>query len=90
MIKYKAEWGYFPRLSVCEVEKETDKCVWVNGYRNAKESQGVKFYDTFEEAQQRLIRECETDVRQAKSQLDKAEGYLQKMKDLQPPQGKGE
>ena len=52
-ISYK--WGSSAEIKEVEVEKETDKSVWINGRRTAKETEYATFFDSFEAAKKALI-----------------------------------
>ena len=52
-ISYK--WGSSAEIKEVEVEKETDKSVWINGSRTAKATAYSTFFDTFQEAKKGLI-----------------------------------
>ena len=75
MIKYKCN-NWEVKITKVEVERETDKCVWINGRRNSKESEYDNFFDTFEEAKEFIIGFGERKVAQAKKRLERANEYL--------------
>ena len=80
MIKYRVEipwrWDAAAEIIEVEVEKETDKSVWINGSRNAKVSEDANYYDTWEEAKDALVVCQKSRVNRLRSQLVKANSIL--------------
>lgn len=66
--KYQVTIGYTSNdmISIVDVEKESDKSVWIMGSRLAKRSDWKNFFDDLDEAKQ-----CLRDYH--KSEMDKAE-----------------
>jgi hypothetical protein len=67
-------------LSLVAIEKETDKCVWVNGRRENKRSDLAAYFDEFEDARQFILRRAgrildrtARDYEQAQSEQNKFE-----------------
>lgn len=63
-----------------EVDKVTDKSVWVKGHRIARESEGTKIVDSFEEAKlwlvgvaQRKMEAAEQRAAEAKADMETAD-----------------
>lgn len=75
----------FDQIKAYEVEKRTELSVWIDGRRRAIESAGDSYHDTWEAAQQRLIRECEQEVAGARRRLERANSKLGNVKGLKPP-----
>ena len=53
MVFYKITWD--EDIKEVEVERETEKCVWINGYRFSKISEYECFFKTKSAAYQHLI-----------------------------------
>jgi hypothetical protein len=85
MKKYKANIGYTPRVEIVECERETASCVWINGRKSNKRSSYENFFDTFEEAKQCCIDDCEKTVASARHRLEGATGRLGNAKGLKDP-----
>jgi hypothetical protein len=81
MIKYRAD-VYLERIVAVDVEKETDHFVWVKGAKCAKNTRYTFLCDTWQEAQDVLVRNLESRVLRVRSQLDYAERELSKAKAL--------
>lgn len=55
MLKYKAIFSSIsPSIEEIIVEKETEKCVWVNGSKLLKDTEYHRVYNTKEEAKEKL------------------------------------
>ena len=58
MKKYKvilsSRWGCEAIIEEVEVERETDKSIWVSGHRCAKASEYATYLDTWEQAKTAL------------------------------------
>lgn len=77
MIKYRAKtqtWGQL--IEKINVERETKKCVWIDGRRSNKMSDWYCYFDTFGEAKNYLISEAENKVQAARSKLNNAKSHL--------------
>jgi hypothetical protein len=62
MKKYKVRlnyrYGCKAEIKEVEIEKETDKSIWINGHRSAKISEWANYYDSWDEAKCALF-ECQ-------------------------------
>ncbi len=65
-----------PKIKEVEVERETDKTVWINGRRNAKISEWHNYFDTRGEAKGHLIKLQTTICRNLKDRLKSAKEVL--------------
>lgn len=90
MIKYEACTGmYRPTIVKHEVERETDKFVWINGRRTAKKSQsalGSQFFDTWKQAHNFLIDEVGEVYERAKDKYEAATAELNKVIEFVDPE----
>ena len=66
-----------------EIERETDKSVWIDGYRYLKQG-GHEFYDTWEEAQAKLEKSAQMFVCKAEKELEYMNERLISAKKLKP------
>lgn len=85
MQKYKAYIGYSMRIELVECERETDKCVWVEGRKFNKRSSYENFFDTFDEAKNCCLQNCEAAVATARCRLDAANSKLNNVKGIKHP-----
>lgn len=81
MIKYRTNRSNAV-IEEVECEKETAKCIFVKGNRFSKDSQWVKFHDTWEEAQAFLINKYENESRQLRLAQQRVSGFLGNAKGL--------
>lgn len=65
-----------------EVDKVTDKSVWVKGCRVARESQGTKIVDSFEEAKSWLVSVAQREMEAAEQRAAEAKADMQKASDI--------
>lgn len=59
-----------------EVEKATDKSVWVGGHRVARASEGTRLFDEFGDAKAWLIGTTLREIHEAEKQLEVAKEKL--------------
>ena len=85
MTKYMAAFWYRPKIEKVEIEKETDKSVWIDGRRHAKESSNEKYTDDFDEAKLFLLEIAERKLRSARLSLQNAQGFYGNVKGLKNP-----
>jgi hypothetical protein len=85
--KFKARVGRYldSTITPVEIERETDKSVWVNGNRNAKQSDWATYFDTWEEAYSALLEAADKKVVSARLALDKAKGFYGNVNGLRKP-----
>ena len=79
MIKYKARVNARyceAEIESVEVEKETEKSVWINGRRESKNTLYGTFFDTWEQAHRELYLKQKRNVENIKNSLDDAEKRL--------------
>ena len=77
---FRARYGWRFGIVRMEVEKVSDKSVWVEGHRVARESDRTKIVDSFEEAKlwllnvaQRKLDAAELRAAEARSDMEKAD-----------------
>jgi hypothetical protein len=85
----------FQKIEAVEVEKETEKSVWIYGYRFGggkvplkradKQTTWERYHDTWAEAHAFLISEAEAKVDAARRQLDEDNLILMGIKSMKPP-----
>lgn len=82
MIKYRTgSWGREP-IEAVEVERETDKCVWVGGSRLNKISSYYMFHDSWAEAKNHLLNRAERNLESARRSLQRCQDELGNIKGL--------
>lgn len=84
MKKYKVI-GRSASIKEVEVERETEHSIWINGYRHAKFSEGVAFYDTYPEAREALVKIAEGRLRVIRREVESAEAFLKNVLDETGP-----
>ena len=83
MIKYYTRCRYIdPTITSIEIDKETDKSVWINGRREAKRSEYRVYHDTWDDAKTFLLNRAESQVNSARYALNQAKGLLGNVKGL--------
>jgi len=73
MKKYMTKELSKPSVEIVEVEKETDKSVWINGRRNSKRSSYENYFDSLLEAKNYLYKRQESRIRLAEAQIKAAQ-----------------
>lgn len=68
-----------------EVEKETEKSVWINGDRHSKSSSYNTYHNSFEDAKNHLITTAENRIKSAKFQVEVAESFLKNVESQVEP-----
>ena len=81
MIKYKTG-GWQVKIKEVEVDKETEKCVWIRGRRNSKLSSYESYFDSFSDAKVFLINRKERRISKLQSSLDIVKKELAEIVDL--------
>ena len=82
MKKYKTGgWGQ-DLIEAVEVEKETDKSVWIDGNRSAKRSGYNNYFDSWGEAHLFLLDKAGRKLDSAKFSLQRAQGEYENIKGL--------
>ncbi|MFT6835112.1 MAG: hypothetical protein ACJA0H_001146 [Francisellaceae bacterium] len=79
MINKYETGGYYQNsclISLVQVEKETDKCVFINGRRKLKNSDWKIYHDTYQSAYNYLLHEATVRVDKKTEALDKANKHL--------------
>lgn len=83
MLKYKTG-GFVKPIEPVEIERETDKCVYIRGCRHAKLTDYYAFHDTWDEAKAYLMSKAEDSVFNARRNLERANSHLGNIKGLKP------
>lgn len=68
-----------------EVEKETDKSVWINGQRSAKHSDYANYYDSWDIAHAALLAQQKSHVQSMRRRLERSTGLLGNIKGMHKP-----
>jgi len=79
MIKYKTkEWRCEPepRIVIIECERESERCVWIDGKRHLKVTDNYIFFNTWNEAHEYILGLANNSVNRAILQLERAKGLL--------------
>jgi len=86
MKKYKARihprWDSEAKIREVEIEKETEKSVWINGNRSAKRSEWANYYDTWEDAHKALLFQQESYINNLRKRLEISKGVLGNIKGM--------
>lgn len=86
MTKYSCRlnnrWGCEAKIEEIEVEKESEKSVWIEGNRNAKMSDYANYYSSWDEAKNALYSCQKTYVDGVRSSLERAKGVLGNIKGM--------
>ncbi len=89
-VKYVTEHDWGVSIKQTEIDKETEKSVWIDGRRNAKRSDWYNYFDTWGEARDFLMGKAEEKLRTARLMLQNAQGYMGNVKGLKEPVDKQE
>lgn len=84
MIKYKTT-GHIaphPKIKAVKIDRETEKCIWVNGHRVAKISEWECFFDTWQDAHSHILGRTQELVESARFRFDKYKGLLVDIKEM--------
>jgi len=85
MKKYLAR-PYGKLIWPVEVERETEKCVWIGGRRSAKRTSRVGYFDTFKDAKAFLLRMATHDYEIARYyRLERCRAFIGNVKGLKAP-----
>jgi hypothetical protein len=76
VFRAKSRWPF--GIVRMEVDKVTDKSVWVKGHRVARESEGVKITDSFEEAKSWLFGVAQSKMEAAEQRAAEAKADMEK------------
>ena len=82
MIKYRTGGCGNNPIEEVEVDKETDKFVWMGKNRFAKTSSWHKYWDTWEDAYDYLIEKANKDISYANSRLEEGVKRLDLLKTI--------
>ena len=83
MIKYRTTTSWEKTIDRVEIERETDKCVFIDGRRCGKMTDYESYFDTWDQAYLSLISKAEKVVAGAASRLRHAREELEKIKALE-------
>lgn len=79
-VVFRARHGWRFGIVRMEVDKVSDKSVWLKGRRVSRESEGVKIVDSFEEAKswlmgvaQRKLKAAERHAAEARADMERAD-----------------
>lgn len=81
MYKVNTMFRYSTGLKSVNVERTTDKCVYVDGHRENKESHYGKYFTEFDAAKLFALNKAEIILRGAKEALETAQSSLDKIKE---------
>ena len=88
MIKYRAMINYTcgggSKITPVEVEKETEKSVWIKGNRHAKESGYAHYFDTWEDAKGALMSCQKSVIKRIRRELEVAKSVRVNIKGMEP------
>jgi len=73
---------YYPFIISTEVERQTEKSVWIDGVRRPKLAASLAYFDTFAEAKAHVVRRAEMKVETARLSLRQAQDHLGNVKGL--------
>ena len=98
MIKYTVRAWFDEKIKIVEIDRETEKFIWIKGGRQtAKTSTGEWYRDTPQEAKQCLVNYRKQELEIAKRRLasagrdvENAQERITEAEALELPQGKGE
>lgn len=87
MLMYEA-WASFNSIKPVEVDRATDKSVYIKGNRRARVTDGyTSYFDTWDEAKAHLVACNERVVNGYRVQLERASSRLGNAKGLKKPEG---
>jgi len=79
MIKYKTTEFFcnpYAKIEKVEVERETDKCIWIGNNRHLKKTESEKYFASWNEAHKYILDLANNNVNRAILQLERAKGLL--------------
>jgi hypothetical protein len=89
MIKYRTG-GLGSLIEAVEVEKETEKCVWIKyKYETRREAKGSGYrcyFDAWEAAHAYLLQKAENECAGCRRRLEEANGHLGNIKGMKKPE----
>ena len=69
-------------LKLVDVERITDKCVWVDGRRENKRSETSAYFHSFDDAKEFALNRATNNLKQAQSRLDDAQADQNRIETL--------
>lgn len=69
-------------IDVVEVDRSTDKSVWINNRRESRHTDFYQYHSTWDDAYAYLLAKAEREVTNARFRLNSANGYLGNVKGL--------
>lgn len=85
MIKYMTTGYGTDKIVPVEVDRETERCVWVGGRRRAKNSDYESYFSTWDEAHNHLLGKVQVKVDAARRRLEQLNSELGNIKGMKPP-----
>ena len=82
-VKYRTSDVWHAKIEEVEVERESDKCVWISGRRQAKDG-WMQYHETWQAAKDYLVRRAERSVQAARSALERENSKLGNAKGMKP------
>ncbi len=80
---FKATFSnYKPEIKEVEVEKETDKSIWIGNQRILKESDYQKFFNSKDEAKEALTKFYNSKILRAKVEITEMEKNIKALREL--------
>lgn len=74
-----------PEISKVEIDKETEKSIWINGRRYAKASSYESYFDSWNEAAQSALSVHKKIANEVESRLDCQREILEKINAMENP-----
>lgn len=81
-VKYEALHGWHfstPTIKEVEIERETDKSVWIDGHRYSKLTCDIQYFDTIDDARDWIVACADERVEDAKKNVEEAISHLERM-----------
>ena len=82
MIKKYRTGSYGEPIEVVEVDRETEKSVWIKGHRNEKITNYHSYFDSWSEAHDYLVKKFRNEMSRSKAKYDGAKNRYQEVLSL--------
>lgn len=79
------ETGYGNRIGAVEIERETEKSIWIDGRRRSKEGILWKVHTSWEKAHEYLLERARRRLKFATSEVERSKQNLKIIADMTPP-----